>query len=200
MEIPLPKPGDTNYVQEFCKMLNDKYIEIISSGKEIDSNLIFQFYNFADNAHRPEYISESEWNYLRTNIYLFLSTLDPKEDQIPGISLKTDDGVLFSSIVIQYCIRKNNKVFADTLVQAFDFIIDTIVNRDKPVSIYSYSPSFYARNLPKLLSNSLPEEVYKKIFVDTLRRFINKKNKYLTDSDLAFYSEIIRILLEKKYL
>ncbi|KAK8835203.1 hypothetical protein M9Y10_002083 [Tritrichomonas musculus] len=200
MEIPLPKPGDTNYVQEFCKMLNDKYIEIISSGKEIDSNLIFQFYNFADNAHRPEYISESEWNYLRTNIYLFLSTLDPKEDQIPGISLKTDDGVLFSSIVIQYCIRKNNKVFADTLVQAFDFIIDTIVNRDKPVSIYSYSPSFYARNLPKLLSNSLPEEVYKKIFVDTLRRFINKKNKYLTDSDLAFYSEIIRILLEKEDL
>ncbi|OHT13393.1 hypothetical protein TRFO_16494 [Tritrichomonas foetus] len=181
-------------------MLRGKYRDVVNSAKDTsqNSNSIFQLYKYAGSPHKPENISESDWNFLRLNIYLYLATVDPNEELIPEISLQTNDEKLFHAIIIQYNLRNNNKLYAEILVRAFNDIVDSIFEKKDPIQLHTITPSFYAKLLPKLVFDSLPESDALSLFLNTLKRYSPTQHKYLSDSDLTFFSEIIRIVEAKE--
>lgn len=188
-------------MRDFCTMLRQNYSNIclppnFSSQKSI--SFIKELYNFASVAHRSN-IKQRDWDYLRFKIYLYLSTFDIPEERIPYISLQVQDGILFNACIIQYLLRRNNKIFANDLVDAFHLIVRSILNRKVEIPIYSFSPSFYAKTLPKLVHEALPLDKSRPLFISALNQFVQKKNLSLTDSDLSFFYEITQIFTSTSF-
>ena len=199
MDLQLPTSKGKSYIRDFCNMIYSKYIEFVDEENEINRDLYIQnLYNFAGSLKKPENLSKPEWNFLRMNIYLYLSVFVVKKENIPQIPLSTNDGPLFYLISIQYLLRGRNSLYADYLVNAFNGAIDSILKRDPNESFHSITETFFAKHIPALMFDAIPLEDLIPIFTNALSKFDDIQNFNFTDCDLGFLSSLIQILCSKQ--